>query len=177
MQESSRLETTSALKKLKPVALPPGRARLATRPSLTGSSATPNTIGIVAVAALAAIAAGVPDVAITATRRRTRSAISAGRRSYRPSSQWYSTITLWPSTVPVSPSPLRNAAAKPAEASADPPSTNPITGIGACCPRATTGHAAALPNPAMNSRRRIRNLPLIGGEPIAAKVVREPGSR
>jgi hypothetical protein len=33
----------------------PGRARLATRPSLTGSSTTPNTIGIVAVAALAAI--------------------------------------------------------------------------------------------------------------------------
>ena len=37
-----------------PVALPPGRARLATRPSLTGSSPTMNTIGIVVVAALAA---------------------------------------------------------------------------------------------------------------------------
>jgi hypothetical protein len=34
----------------KPVALPPGRARLATRPSLTASSPTPKTIGIVAVA-------------------------------------------------------------------------------------------------------------------------------
>ena len=32
-----------------PVALPPGRARLVTRPSLTGSSAAPNTIGIVVV--------------------------------------------------------------------------------------------------------------------------------
>ena len=40
----------------------------------------------------------VPGVAITATRRRTRSAISAGRRSYWPSSQWYSTVTFWPST-------------------------------------------------------------------------------
>ena len=39
-----------------PVALPPGRARLATRPSWTGSSPTPKTIGIVAVAALAASA-------------------------------------------------------------------------------------------------------------------------
>src|SRR5215472_6948426 len=39
-----------------------------------------------------------PGVAITATRRRTRSAMSGGRRSYRPSSQWYSTITFWPST-------------------------------------------------------------------------------
>src|SRR5262249_19716694 len=40
--------------KLTPVALPPGRARLATRPSLTGSVPTPKTIGIVVVAALAA---------------------------------------------------------------------------------------------------------------------------
>jgi len=34
----SRLATTSAVKKLIPVRFPPGRARLATRPSLTGSS-------------------------------------------------------------------------------------------------------------------------------------------
>ena len=82
-----------------PVALPPGRARLATRPNLTGSSPTPKTIGIVVVAALAASAAEVlPGVAITATRRRTRSAMSDGRRSYWPSSQWYSTVTFWPST-------------------------------------------------------------------------------
>ena len=43
-----------------PVRLPPGRARLATRPSLTGSSVTLNTIGIVVVAALAANAGAVP---------------------------------------------------------------------------------------------------------------------
>jgi hypothetical protein len=36
------------------VALPPGRARLATRPSVIGSPPTPKTIGIVVVAALAA---------------------------------------------------------------------------------------------------------------------------
>ena len=62
-------------KRLMPVALPPGRARLATRPSLTGSSPTPNTIGIVAVAALAAIASDTVIASITATRRRTKSAI------------------------------------------------------------------------------------------------------
>ena len=54
----SRLATTSLKKSLMPVALPPGRAKLATRPSWTGSSPTPNTIGIVEVAALAASAAG-----------------------------------------------------------------------------------------------------------------------
>src|SRR6516165_3769837 len=35
---ASRLATTSVVKKLMPVALPPGRARLATRPNSTGSS-------------------------------------------------------------------------------------------------------------------------------------------
>ena len=39
--------------------LPPGRLRLATRPSLTGSPPPANTIGTVVVAALAASAAGV----------------------------------------------------------------------------------------------------------------------
>ena len=93
------LRPTSWLKKFMPVALPSGRAKLATRPSWTGSSATPKTIGIVAVAALAAIVPGVlPGVAITATRRRTRSATLAGKLSYWPSSHWYSTFTFWPST-------------------------------------------------------------------------------
>ena len=88
------MESTSWAKKLKPVALLPGRERLSTRPSLTGSSPTPNTIGIVAVVALAVIAATrVAGVAITATRRRTKSANRDGRRSYWPSSQWYSTVT------------------------------------------------------------------------------------
>ena len=43
------------------------RFRLATSPTLTGSTDTPKTIGMVAVAALAATAEGVPLVAITAT--------------------------------------------------------------------------------------------------------------
>src|SRR5262245_60538849 len=91
----SRLAASSWEKKLMRVALPPGRARLATRPNLTGSSPTPNTIGIVVVAAFAACAIRLPGVAMTATRRRTRSAMRAGRRSYWPSSQWYSTIAFW----------------------------------------------------------------------------------
>ena len=79
---SSRFAANSALRKLIPVTLPPGRARLATRPSLTGSSPTVKTIGIVVVAALAASAAACrPVAAITATWRRTNSAASAGSRS------------------------------------------------------------------------------------------------
>src|SRR2546430_1239012 len=58
-------DATSKAKKLEPVALPPGRARLLTRPSSTGSTAEPKTIGIVDVAVFAASAASVlPGVAI-----------------------------------------------------------------------------------------------------------------
>ena len=72
-QELQPLCRQLAVKKLIPVRLPPGRARLATRPSLTGSSPTLKTMGIVVVAALAANAAAVPPIAaITATCRRTR---------------------------------------------------------------------------------------------------------
>src|SRR5260370_20524177 len=71
---SNCFATSSAVWKLTPVALPPGRLRLATRPSLTGSMALTNTIGMAVVAALAAKTEGPPPVAaITATLRRTRS--------------------------------------------------------------------------------------------------------
>ena len=64
---------------------------------MTGSSGEPKMIGIVVVAALAAsVATMLPGVAITATCRRTRSAINADRASSRPSSQWYSIVTFWP---------------------------------------------------------------------------------
>jgi hypothetical protein len=50
--------------------------------------------------------------------------------------------------------PLRNAAARDAEPSADPPLINPTTGIAGCCARALSGHATAEPPRAkMNSRR------------------------
>jgi hypothetical protein len=80
------------------VATWPGEARDKT--SLDrGSVPTLKTIGIVAVAALAIVVMRVLlGVAMTATRRRTMSAISAGSRSNRPSSQWYSTVTFRSST-------------------------------------------------------------------------------
>jgi hypothetical protein len=72
MQEFQPLRVNSPLKKLIPVRLPSGRARLATRPLATGSAATKKTIGMVVVAALAANAAALLPVEITATRRRMR---------------------------------------------------------------------------------------------------------
>src|SRR5262245_43212388 len=80
----SRFAASSVTKKLMPVTLPPGRARLATRPYSTGFPPMAKTIGIVEVAALAAFAAtGLPGVTITLTCRRTSSAASSGNRWYR----------------------------------------------------------------------------------------------
>jgi hypothetical protein len=42
------------------------------------------------------------------------------------------------------------------------------------CARATIGHAAALPNPAMNSRRLISALQRFVGKPIAIRDALEP---
>jgi len=36
---------------------------------------------------------------------------------------------------------------------------NPTSGSFTCCARVTSGHAAALPSPAMKCRRRIRHAP------------------
>src|SRR6266540_315687 len=68
-RSSSRFAVTSALKTLIPVMLPPGRERLVTRPSRTGSSPTMKTMGVVVVAALAAKVDGVPAVAIQIGRQ------------------------------------------------------------------------------------------------------------
>ena len=56
---SSRFGPSSVFKFATPVTLPPGRARLATSPATTGSDPIWKTMGIVAVAAFAASAAGV----------------------------------------------------------------------------------------------------------------------
>src|SRR5262249_37546336 len=77
-----------------PVTLPPGRLRLGTRPILIGSEAVSKRIGMVVAVAFAASAAGVLVAAITATRRRTRSATIAGSRSFLASAQRYSIATL-----------------------------------------------------------------------------------
>src|SRR5262249_48692157 len=79
------------------VAARPGEACNKTEPD--GSSLTLKTMGIVVVAALAAIGeAGPPVATITDTWRRTSSAASAGSRSNCPSAQRYSIARFSPST-------------------------------------------------------------------------------
>src|SRR5262245_15995028 len=139
-----------------PVAFPPGRFKLATKPSLTGSPAT-NTIGIIEVACFAATADASPPVATsTFTRRCTNSAASAGSRPYSPRAQRYSMVTFWPSKKPASPRPLRNACNTGPVSSGERALINPITGLAACCARTENGHATAVqPKSVTNSRRLI----------------------
>jgi len=155
---SNRFGTISTFKLVTPVRFPPGRFRLSTNPTLIGSTATANTIGIVVVAALAATAPGVPLAAtITFTRRWTRSAASAGNRLTTSCAQRYSIATFWPSTYPASFNPSRNTPKRIAYRSGDDVPRNPITGIADCCARTASGRAAATPaRNVMNSRRLIR---------------------
>lgn len=145
--------------------LPPGLLKLATSPIAIGSAPISKTIGIVVVADFAARAAGAPPGAtITATRRPTRSAASAGNLSCCPSAQRNSIATFRPSTYPVSPRPWWKALTRLANAAGDSAPRYPITGIAVCCARAASGHATvAPPRRVMKSRRLILALMLRTG--------------
>jgi len=95
LNSSRCFPTISGPRKLvNPVTFPPGRPRLATSPNPTGSRTVPMTMGIVAVAFLAARAAGVAGAHITSIWSRTSSAARAGSRPYRPSAERYSMTTV-----------------------------------------------------------------------------------
>jgi hypothetical protein len=79
---SSRLRISDTANSNAPVMLPPGRARLSTKPNATGSLPNVNTTGIVPAWLRAARTALVPPVATsTDTPRCASSAASAGSRS------------------------------------------------------------------------------------------------
>ena len=130
-----------------PVRLPPGRARLATRPSLTGSSLTVKTMGIVVVAALG--------------RERHRGAFDRDDHGDPPANQFGRQrrqpieLSLGPAVfdrhvLALDIAALLQALAKYAQIVRVRRvrrcgARNPITGIAGCCARAASGHAAAAP--------------------------------
>ena len=109
LSTSSLLVFSSVAKAESPVTLPPGRARLATRPTPTGSPTLAITMGMVVVAFFAANADGPPVTTIRSTLRRTRSAASSGRRSVFCSANRYSMVIFFPSIHPSLLSSCRNA--------------------------------------------------------------------
>ena len=142
----------------RPVTLPPGRARLATRPVPTGSPADANTIGITDVTCFAAMTFAVPAVTMTSTFRRTNSAAISAARSVRPSAQRYSIARVRPSIQPSSPSRCTRAAVHGRATEAVVGPRTPMVGsFATCCPRAASGHETVPLRRMMNSRRFIRS--------------------
>src|SRR5215510_14489219 len=131
---SRRLPANSAAKLVKPVMLPPGRARLLTNPAATGSTASCiKTTGIVLVAFLAAMVAGVAIVSSTSTLRRTSSSARAGSRSSLLSAERYSKAMFLPSTNPSSESLRRKISPSLEPRSVVPLSSQPTLKVFACC--------------------------------------------
>ena len=130
---SSLLVFSSTAKLESPVTLPPGRARLATKPAPTGSAPLAITMGIVGVAFFAANAGGVPETTIRSTFRRTRSAASSGRRSSFCSANRYSMVKFFPSIQPSLLSSCRNASKRTALPEAVLGSRKPMRRIFSVC--------------------------------------------
>src|SRR5882724_6140868 len=93
---AKRFGKSSEVIQVTPVRLPPGRARLTTKPVVTASQAL-MTIGTVRVAFLAATIASSPIARMTSTFASTSSRARRGSSPGRPSAKRYSTVTSLPS--------------------------------------------------------------------------------
>ena len=147
---------------MKPVALPPGRAMLATKPAPTGSTTCTNTIGTLRVACSKGVTTGTLLARMASGASVTNSDACARKRSASPAPQRRSMRTLRPTAQPASCSPCRNAARRacPSASSAARFMSTPMRlTFSRDCARAASGHAAAPPSSVMNSRRL--TLPLI----------------
>jgi hypothetical protein len=142
---------------MKPVALPPGWARLSTMPAPTGSATAANTIGKVRLICCNAVTARVPLAKIVFGASATNSAAYFALRSALSSLQRVSIRTLRPTPQPDSCRPCWNAASRscPSGLSAARFMSTPIRSRrSGCCAFTATGHAAvALPRRVMKSRR------------------------
>ena len=144
----------------KPVMLRPGRARLSTKPSPTGSDDCTNTIGMEPVCCWSARVGAVPLAISRSAGMRTNSMAAACMRPTSPLVKRYSTSTSRPTTRLASckaRSKIERHAA-PAGSAAATPATTPIRLAGAArWARAASGQAAAPPSNVMNVRRFIRS--------------------
>ena len=159
-KRSSRLPARSVCWNDRPVTLPPGRARLTTKPVPTGSPPA-KTIGITDVACFAARTFTVPLETMTSIFCRTNSATISAARSLRPSAHRTLTATVRPSIQPSSRNRCTKAATRWFSIEAVVGLKNPMAGsLHVCRACAASGQtAAALPSSVMNSRRFIRPPP------------------
>ena len=154
---SSRLPISSGCWIEIPVTLPPGRAKLETRPALTGSNATAKTIGMVVIACFST-AAAFPYVTITSTCRRRNSAVKSLTRLELAPAQRYSISIVSPSIQPSSRRRSKKATVHAFQTVASAPSTPICRGV-PCCANATSGHAATVPERSSTNSRRVMGFP------------------
>ena len=160
LSSSNHFALVAYSNRVKPVVLPPGRARLSTKPAPTGSTTVTNTIGGALVACSNDPVAALPVARMTSGASASNSAECRRASSVFLTPQRASIRTLRPSVQPNCSSPWWNAAMRlcPSLSSAAIGMSTPIRRTRSdCCPRATIGHAAAPPRPAMNARRLIRS--------------------
>src|SRR6516225_4859930 len=156
LSRSSNFALKLNSKLVKPVALPPGRAKLATKPLPTGSIVVTNTIGTVRLicSKSATIELAVPRT--TSGFDATNSAAYLRNSSVLPAPQRVSTCTLPPSCQPNCCSACTNAASQAWPCSASVFISTPIRRIrSGRCARAASGIAVEITIPVMKSRRRI----------------------
>ena len=159
LSSASRLPPIAGSQLLNPVALPPGRARLPTMLVSTGSPMLANTIGMVRVCRCNSCTNGVVVAHSRSGFDATSSAAAARIRSIPPLAIPRNSIRrLRPSVQPNSRKPRTKAerrACATGSLSAKAIRTPIRRTRSPCCAHAASGHTAALPSPAMNSRRFI----------------------
>src|SRR5262249_45752061 len=151
---ASRLPLSSSEKLLKPVMFPPGWAKLATNPVLTGSDTRAITMGIVEVARFAARDAWVLMATITSTLRRTSSSARSRSGSLLAPANRHSIETLRPSSYPRSRSPCLRASRGPGGAVPGESTPTRNTRGGGWAATSSGQAASTLPRKSTNSLRR-----------------------
>ena len=137
-----------------PVTLPPGRARLATKPTRTGSATAMKTIGMVDVAFFAARLGCGAKATISSGFSATNSCASTGKRSTCPPAARKSMRRLRPSTQPARRNSSRNTSTPGAPSQREEQSTPMCATLSVRC-AATIGDAAIRP-PAITASRMHR---------------------
>src|SRR5215469_12837832 len=163
---------------LTPVKLPPGRAKLFTRPNPMGSTTIP-TRGIVAVAALRFWAMAVVIAKTTSGFKRTTSRASSPYRSTRPSPVYQSTIRFCSTTYPSRRSSLNNGPLSPVSLmSAGCNGATNATRFGLPCSLASARHTVVSNKPTRISRRFIHRLVRFSAtNPESLRAEHRPGQR
>jgi hypothetical protein len=145
-----------------PVALPPGRAKLSTKPAPTGSGTSTNTTGTVRVACNNGPTPAAPVVSMTSGVSATSSAAYLRMRSASPAAQRCSICRFWPTAQPSCASVcakavLRTCASGSSEARFV---STPMRRMRSrCCARVGSGHAAAAPPSSVMTARRFTRSP------------------